>query len=48
MVERDVFLMKPKLQYHYPNKENVFMVPKHEMKGDYNLNLCLSQLENEL
>ena len=27
---------------HYPNMENVFMVPNHEKKGDYYLNLHLS------
>ena len=31
-----------------PNKENMFKVPNHEMKRDYYLNLCLSQLKNEL
>ena len=42
MVERDVFLMKPKHQYHYPNEESVLRVPNHEMKGDYDVNLRLS------
>ena len=27
MVESEVFLMKLKLQYHLPNKENEFVVP---------------------
>ena len=98
MVKKDIFLMKPKPQYHssqwgewvygpqswkerrllqefvfvlidkwskkwwkdklflwsqsinviYHNKENELMVPNHENKGDYYLNLCLSQLTNEL
>ena len=47
IVEKKVFLMKPKHQFIYPNEENVFMVPNREMKGDYNVNLCLSKLENE-
>ena len=48
MAEKDVFLMKPKHQYIYPNEENVFTAPNHEMNGDYDANPCLSQLENKL
>ena len=32
----------------YPNEDNEFMVPNHEKKGDYYMNLCLSQLINEI
>ena len=38
MIKTDVFLMKPKPQYHLPNEENAFTVPNHEMKGDYDAN----------
>ena len=48
MVEREFFLMKPKHQYHLPNKEEMFMVPNHKKKGDNYLNPCLSQLRDEL
>ena len=43
MVGMEVFLMKPSI-----NKENEFMVPNHEKKRDYCVNLCLSQLTDEL
>ena len=42
MVEEEVFLLKPKHQYHLPHKENMFMEPYQEMKGDYSVNPCLS------
>ena len=32
----------------YPNKENDFMVPNLEKKGDYYVNPSLSELTNEL
>ena len=48
MVEKEVFLIKPKHQFIYPNGENEFVWPNHENKGDYYMNPCLSQLENEL
>ena len=32
----------------YPNEENVFMMPNQEMKWDYCVNLCLSQLKDVL
>ena len=34
LVGSEVFLMKSKHQFIYPNNENVFMVPNHEKKGD--------------
>ena len=37
IVEVEVFLLKPKHQIIYPNKENAVMVPNHEKKGDYYL-----------
>ena len=48
MMEREVFPMKAKHEFVYPNKKNEFMVPNHEKKGDYSMNLCLSQLANKL
>ena len=47
MVEREVFPMKPKLQYH-PYEENAFMVPNHENKGDYYVNPYLSKSKDNL
>ena len=43
MVERDVFLMKPKLQYHLSQRGECVSVPNHEKKRDYYVNLWLSQ-----
>ena len=43
MVEKEVFFMKPSINIVYPNKENVFMMPNHEKKGDYYVNLYLSK-----
>ena len=48
MVEEKVFLLKPKHQYHLPHKENMFMGPYQEIKGDYFVNPCLSQLREEI
>ena len=48
MVERKVFLMKPKHKFIYPNEKNEFVGLNHENKGDYHVNLCLSQLRDEL
>ena len=42
MVKRDVFLWKQSPNIIYPNKENMLMVPNNEKKGDYYVNLCLS------
>ena len=41
---KKVFLTKAKHQFIYPNKENAFMVPNHEKKEDYYMNLCLPYL----
>ena len=46
--EKDVFPLKPKLQYHLSNKENVFMVPNHKRNGDCCVNPWLSKSMNEL
>ena len=48
MVGSDVFLMKPKHQFIYPNKGNALMAPDHEKKGDYYMTPWLSQSTNEL
>ena len=42
------FLINQSVNIIYPIEENVFMVPSHEIKGDYFVNPCLSQLKNEL
>ena len=47
MVEKEVFFWNQRLNIIYPNEENVLMVPNHERKGDYYVNLCLSELMNE-
>ena len=47
-MESEAFLMKSKHQFIYPDEENKFMVPNHEKKGDYYVNLCLSELVDEL
>ena len=48
MVDGKPFPMKPQYQSIYPNKQNEFMGPNHGKKGDYYLNLCLSQFTDEL
>ena len=49
VVEKEVFLMKLKHQYHLSEQgESVYSVPNHEMKGEYYVNPCLSQLTDEL
>ena len=48
MVESEVFLIKPKHQLVYPNKENTVMAPNHEKKGDYCVNSCLPHLIDKL
>ena len=48
MIEREVFLVKPKNQCHLFQWGGVFMVPNHEEKGDYYGHLCLSQLTDKL
>ena len=47
MVERKALLTKSKHQTMYPNKENVFIVPKHQKNGDYYENPSLSHLRYE-
>ena len=44
IVGSKVSLMKPRHQFVYPSKENAFMVPNQEKKGDYYANLCLPHL----
>ena len=34
LVGSEVFLMKTKHQFIYPSKENMFMAPNHEKKGN--------------
>ena len=48
VVEKQVFLMKPKHQNIYPNEENVIMVPNLEKNRDYYVNSRLSQLKGKL
>ena len=48
MVEKEVFLIKPKHQIIYHNEGNVFMMSNHEEKEDYYVNPCLSNLKDEL
>ena len=48
MVEREVFLLKPKHQNRLSQQENLFIVPNHEKNGYYYVNQCLSQLKDEL
>ena len=43
MVGNEVFPMKPKHPFIYPNKENEFIIPHLEKKKDYYVNLCLSK-----
>ena len=42
------FSFETKINIINPNEENVFMIPNHEKKGDYYVNLRLSQLNDEL
>ena len=42
-----IFSMKSNINIIYPKEVNVFMVPNDENKGDYYVNLCLSQLIEE-
>ena len=42
LVEREVFLMKPKHQFIYPDEKNEFMMPNHEKKEDHFVNPHLS------
>ena len=44
---KKAFTMKPSINVIYLNEENVLMVPNHERKEDYYVNLCLSKLTNE-
>ena len=43
MVIRDVLLWNQRINIINPNKENSFMMPNHEEKGDYYVNPCLSK-----
>ena len=43
MIERGVFFCNKRLNIVYPNEENVLMLPNHERKGDYYVNLCSSK-----
>ena len=47
-MEREAFLMKPKINVIHPKGENEFIVPNIKKNGDYYVNPCLSQLTNEL
>ena len=47
MIEKDVFHKKPKHQFIYPTMTSEFVVHNHYKKGDYYVNVCLSQLKNE-
>ena len=40
MVGREAFIQNQRLNVAYPNKENDFMTPNHENKGDYYVNPC--------
>ena len=42
------FLRNQSINTVYPNEENVFIVPNQQIKGDYDVNLCLSQSKNKL
>ena len=42
MVGSEVFPIKEKHQFIYPNEENEFMVANHEKKEDYYMNPYLS------
>ena len=46
MVIREVSLMKPKHQYHLSQWGECVCDSNHEKKGDYYVNVCLSQLED--
>ena len=48
MVERDFFTWNQSTNIIYPIKENVFMMPNHQKKGDYYVNPCWSQLKVKL
>ena len=48
MAGSEVFLMKSKHKFIYPNEENEFMAPNNEKKGDNYAHLYLFQLTDEL
>ena len=48
MVGKEVFLIKTNHQFYNSNEEYKFLVPNHEKKGYYYVNLYLSQLTDEL
>ena len=48
LVTSEDFFMKPMHQFIYPDKKNEFMVPNHEKKRDYYVNMHLSQLIDQL
>ena len=45
--EKKLFLWNQSINVIYPNEENVFMVPNREIKRDYYIHPCLSQLTDE-
>ena len=45
--KRSFFLWIQSINIIYHNEENLFVVPNHENKGDYNVNLCLSKSIDE-
>ena len=48
MEEKKAFLQNENSNIIYSNEENVFKVPNHEKKGDYNVNPCLYHVKYEL
>ena len=48
MVGSELFFMKPKHQFMYPNEEIEFGGAQPLKKWDYYVNPCLSQLNDEL
>ena len=45
--EEKLFLRNQSIKVIYPNEENEFMVPNHEIKRDYYVNPCLCQLRKK-
>ena len=46
--EEKCFLWNQSISIIYPNEKNEFMLPNHEKKVDYYVNLCSSNLTNKL
>ena len=42
-----LFIQHQSINVVHPNEETDFMIPNHEMKGDYYVNPFLSELINE-